>query len=90
MLYYVYILQSLRDKRFYIGFTSDLIKRLEYHNSGKNKSTKYRAPFIMVYSEEYGEKLDACKREYYLKSPKGFLEKKSIIEKLFDSRVAQR
>lgn len=82
MPYYVYILQSLKDKKFYIGSTSDLNKRLIYHNKGKNRSTKYRAPFIRVYSEEYTSKSEAIKREYHLKSPKGFLEKKSIIENL--------
>ena len=81
-MYKVYILQSQKDKKFYIGVTSDLEKRLKYHNSGKNKSTKYRAPFILVYSEEYTDKNEAYKREFFLKSPKGFLEKKSIIKNL--------
>src|SRR6056297_730190 len=89
MKYYVYILQSLKDKKFYIGSTSDIDKRLSYHNKGKNRSTKYRAPFILVYLEEYTSKSEAMKREYYLKSPKGFLEKKGIIENLKNSRVAQ-
>ncbi|MFA6026535.1 MAG: GIY-YIG nuclease family protein [Ignavibacteriaceae bacterium] len=86
----VYFLQSKKDKRFYIGCTSDLEKRIKYHNSGKNKSTKHRAPFNLVYKEEYEDKHDAYKREYHLKSPKGFLEKKMIIEKLYNSQVAQR
>jgi len=87
---YVYILQSLKDKKFYIGVTSNLEKRLYYHNSGKNKSTKYRRPFILVYFEEYTDKSDAYKREFFLKSPKGYQEKKRIIENLYYSRVAQR
>lgn len=90
MKYFVYILQSLKDKRFYIGCTTDLEKRLIYHNNGKNKSTKYRIPFKLVYFEEFTDKHLAFKREYFLKSPKGFLEKKRIIENLFHSGVAQR
>lgn len=81
-MYYVYILLSQKDRKFYIGVTSNLEKRLKYHNSGKNKSTRYRAPFILVYSEEYTDKNEAYKREFYLKSPKGFLDKKAIIKKL--------
>lgn len=82
MPYYVYFLRSLKDYKFYIGCTSDLEKRLVYHNSGKNKSTKYRAPFIMVYHEKFDDKHEAFKREFYLKSPKGFVDKKRIIENL--------
>lgn len=80
--YFIYFIQSLKDKKFYIGCTTDLQKRLLYHNTGKNKSTKHRAPFKLIYSERFEDKHTAYKREYYLKSPKGFLEKKSIIEKL--------
>lgn len=90
MKYFVYILQSLKDKKFYIGCTTNLEKRLQYHNTGKNKSTKYRIPFKMLYCEEYNEKHKAFQREFYLKSTKGFLEKKKIIENLFYSGVAQR
>lgn len=81
MKYYVYILQSLKDKRFYIGCTVDLKKRLIDHNCGKNKSTRYRRPFKLVYHEEFNDKHLAFKREFFLKSPKGFLEKKRIISK---------
>lgn len=88
--HYVYFLQSQLDKKFYIGYTTDLQKRLEEHNAGKNKSTRYRKPFALVYFEEYGDKHVAFQREFFLKSPKGFLAKKEIIEKLKHSGVAQR
>jgi putative endonuclease len=35
-MYYVYVLLSLRDHKFYIGFTSDLRRRIKEHNAGKN------------------------------------------------------
>lgn len=82
MTYYVYFIQSLKDNKFYIGCTSNLEKRLEYHNKGRNKSTKYRAPFRLVYYEKYDNKHEAFKREFCLKSPKGFLDKKRIIENI--------
>ena len=40
MFYYVYILESLKDKELYVGYTTDLIKRFKEHNRGLNFSTK--------------------------------------------------
>ncbi len=47
-MYYVYILLSEKDKKFYIGFTSDLKRRLKEHNEGKNPSTKSRRAFKLL------------------------------------------
>jgi len=79
--YYVYFLLSLKDNNFYIGYTNlQPEKRLaEYHNKGIVKSTKPRIPFILCYYEIYRDKNSAYKREYYLKSPKGYKEKIKII-----------
>ena len=49
--YYVYVLRSKLDNKFYTGFTSDLEKRFEEHNTGKVYSTKARLPFEIVYYE---------------------------------------
>lgn len=81
-MYYVYILKSDTRNRFYTGVTSDIEARLRNHNKGGTRSTKPFIPWKIVYVEEYINKNDAYKREYYLKSPKGYLEKKSIISKL--------
>jgi putative endonuclease len=40
----VYLLVSLKDRKQYIGSTSDLDRRLAEHNSGLVESTKYRQP----------------------------------------------
>lgn len=66
-MFYVYILKSRKDGNLYIGFTSDLRKRLEEHNSGKTKSTSYRTPLDLVYYEAYKSRDDAEKREKMLK-----------------------
>ena len=76
-MYYVYVLQSLRDSNLYFGYTADLKKRVELHNSGKVKSTKNRRPFVLIYYEAYAHKLDAAKREYEIK--KG--QQREIIKK---------
>lgn len=66
-MFYVYVLKSKKDKRFYIGFTSNLKKRIHEHNTGLVFSTKLRIPFEVVYYEAYKSKNDAKKREYNLK-----------------------
>ena len=79
MLYTVYILKSKTKNRFYIGCTSDLDKRIFYHNSGKNKSTKPYKPWEVIYIEKFENKNDAYKREWFLKHPSGYRDKKSIL-----------
>ena len=71
MYYYVYILKSLKDGKFYTGYTNNLKRRLNEHNEGKSLSTKNRAPFELVYWEGCLNSKDAVKREKYLKSSWG-------------------
>ncbi|MDZ7367689.1 MAG: GIY-YIG nuclease family protein [candidate division KSB1 bacterium] len=68
---YVYVLQSEKDKNFYVGFTKNLIQRLAAHNEGKVASTKNRVPFKLVYWEGCLHQNDATKREKYLKTAWG-------------------
>ena len=51
IMYQIYILQSLKDKRTYIGYTSDLDARLKEHNLGKVAATRNRRPFKILYTE---------------------------------------
>ena len=66
-MYYVYVLSSLKDKDMYVGYTSDLKRRLSEHNEGKSFSTAPRKPFKLVYYEAYMSKRDAERRERGLK-----------------------
>lgn len=77
-LYYVYILESLKDGNRYIGFTTDLKKRLEAHQKGLSFSTMPRKPFKLIYFEACLNYDDAIKREHYLKTTGGrrFLSKR--------------
>jgi len=77
MYHYVYFLRSSKDGNFYIGCTSlDPKVRLDVHNSGTVRSTKSRRPLELIHFEKFTNKSEAFKREFYLKSPKGYLEKK--------------
>jgi putative endonuclease len=77
-MYYVYVLRSLKDGNLYIGQTSNLEKRLQYHNSGRVNSTKRRLPFQLVYTEEFDSRGDAIRREKILKDIKNKYFKKSL------------
>ena len=70
-MFYVYILRSKKDGKFYIGHTNNLRKRIDAHNNGKIISTKYRKPFELIYYEASHNKEDALIRERYLKTTYG-------------------
>jgi putative endonuclease len=80
MCYFVYILKSFKDGRYYIGSTSDVEKRLVKHNSGGNISTKNRRPLVVVYREKFSDKILALKREKEIKSYKGGLLFKRLLD----------
>ena len=44
-MYYVYILQSLKDKSYYTGLTTDVEARLKKHNNGLVEYTSTKRPF---------------------------------------------
>ncbi|MEI8337727.1 MAG: GIY-YIG nuclease family protein [bacterium] len=67
-MYYIYVLISKKDKKFYTGFTENLKSRLELHKKGRVSSTKDRMPVELVYYEACLSKLDAIHREIYLKT----------------------
>jgi putative endonuclease len=69
--YAVYVLRSLKDGFFYIGFTTDLGRRLTEHEQGESPATAPRRPFELVYSEYHCSKQDALRREGYFKTTAG-------------------
>ncbi|MFT3676797.1 MAG: GIY-YIG nuclease family protein [Chitinophagaceae bacterium] len=79
MGYYVYVLQSLKDQRYYIGFTTDVEARLRFHNGGLQRSTRHRIPFRLVLFEEFATKEEALKREQQIKSWKGGVAFQQLI-----------
>jgi len=80
-MYYVYVLKSLINGRLYTGSTNDLDRRLKEHNSGMSKYTKNTAPFELVYKETYNTRIEAYRREMYLKTGIGRDEIKGILSR---------
>ncbi|MBI1866667.1 MAG: GIY-YIG nuclease family protein [Candidatus Staskawiczbacteria bacterium] len=66
-MFYVYVLQSKKDKRHYIGFTKDLKNRFKEHVLGNVRATFYRRPLELIYYESYKDRKIAQKRERQLK-----------------------
>ena len=80
MAHYVYILQSLKDSGYYIGETSDVEARLQFHNNGFQRSTRNRKPFQIVLIETYADRNAALKREKEIKSWKGGIKFMKLLE----------
>src|SRR5436190_13861773 len=70
-MFYVYLLHSTKDNGFYIGYSTDLKRRLPEHTRGASFATKSRGPWKLVYYEAYTEREDAEGREKFLKSGAG-------------------
>ena len=71
VMWVVYVLRSLQNGTHYVGSTDNLERRLREHNSGKSKCTRHVRPLELVYNEACGERLEARRRERYLKSGQG-------------------
>ena len=67
-MYYVYILQSLKDDKIYTGFTANIKNRLKQHTNGEVASTKNRRPLRLIYYQAFLSEKDARHEEKYLKS----------------------
>ena len=70
-MFIVYVLRSLKDLKFYVGMTQDLLSRLRKHDGGGVPSTRHRRPLELVYQESCATRVEARRREKYLKSGPG-------------------
>ncbi len=70
-MYFVYIIKSVKNGRYYTGFTSNLELRIKQHNDGQTKSLKNRGPFEIVFTQTYNTALEARRREIEIKKYKG-------------------
>ena len=68
MFYYTYVLISNKDKKFYVGWTDNLEKRINTHNKGLVEATRYRRSLELIYYEACQNKEKAIKREKYFKT----------------------
>lgn len=81
MSWFLYILQSTKSKKYYIGSIDNLARRLYEHNTGKNKSTKNKGLWKIIYTEKFDTRLEVRRRELKIKSYKGGNAFKKLIGK---------
>jgi len=81
-MYSVYILYSESFKRYYVGYTNNLIRRVSEHNRKKGKFTDAGIPWKLVHTERYSTKKEAMAREKFIKRKKS----KSFILEILNSR----
>jgi len=67
-MFYVYLLKSIKDNGYYIGYSADLKNRFIQHQNGLVESTKNRRPLILKYYEAYETESLARQREKQLKN----------------------
>ena len=68
-MYFVYLLVSKNKNRTisYVGYTNNIKKRLELHNSSKGAKFTRGRNWKLAYSKKYDNKILAMKEEYKLK-----------------------
>ena len=75
-MYYVYMLKSRGNKPLtYVGYTKNLKKRINLHNSGKGAKFTRGRKWTLIYKEKYKSKKEAISREYYIKRNKPLRKK---------------
>ncbi len=84
-MYYVYILQSLKFKKIYIGFTKNLEKRFKLHNSSQVPATKPYIPYDLIYYSAFKNKIEAVACEKYLKTTSGWKRIHKILKDTLNS-----
>ena len=68
MSYYVYMLKSIEEKAVtYVGYTSNIKKRIQLHNLGKGAKFTRGRKWKLIYREKFNSKKEAILREYYIK-----------------------
>jgi len=68
MSYYVYMLKSLEEKTVtYVGYTSDIKKRIKLHNLGKGAKFTRGRKWKLIYKKKFNSKNEAISRKYYIK-----------------------
>ena len=89
-MYYVYVIQSMKDNTFYIGYSSNLKRRIFQHNNGESSFTSNHMPWKLVYYEAFLTEDLALEREGKLKQRgRGWQELRKRIGVKFRSKKSK-
>ena len=81
-MYYIYVIESKKTGRFYIGQTNNIDDRVTRHNNGRVTSTKTDGPWELKYTKELETRSEAVLLERKLK---GFKKRDTLIRFFEDS-----
>ena len=81
-MYFTYIIYSQKIDKYYIGYTKDIVRRLERHNNGWSKSTKSGIPWTVKYVKEFQSKSAAIRFERKLKKQKS----RDYLERIINTK----
>ena len=85
----VYVLEHSETRELYIGYTTDLKRRIREHNArGKKFTTRKSGQWILIYAEAYRNESDAREREGKLKIHGSAMS--SLLKRLTKSRLSQK
>jgi putative endonuclease len=59
----------------YVGYTNNLRKRIDLHNSGNGAKFTRGRKWILIYKEKFKSKKEAISREYYIKKNRSLRNK---------------
>ena len=81
MFYYTYMLKSISPglKKTYVGYTNNLVSRLNKHNSNKGAKSTMGYKWLLIYSKKFRDKKKAMSFEYKLKNNKNL--RKELLKK---------
>jgi len=85
--YFVYIIANLNNKKIitYVGWTNNLAKRLQLHNSGKGAKFTRGRKWILIFKKKLVSKKFAMQFEYKLKKDRKF--RKEIVNKFINTTL---
>ena len=84
-MYYVYILLSKLDDKFYIGYAENLNRRIKEHKAGLVHTTVRYSDLNLIFYECFLSKRDALRRERYFKTTKGKKSLRLIVRDSLDN-----
>lgn len=85
-MYFVYILESMKDNQLYVDYSDNVKRRIEEHNSGRVLATLNRRPFKLIYLEGYIYQQDSTAREKFYKTGWGRTHLKKILKNYYETK----
>ena len=86
MAYYVYLIKTIKPfkQKSYVGYTTNLTKRLKKHNLGKGAKSTRGYKWILIFKKLFRTKSKALKFEYELK--KNRKKRLTILQDYYEQR----